>query len=127
MAAELHSKRSGNRGNGMSTHEIREDRSKLAYMGRLKFLPQESYARRMYYHIRYQGSKTGWMKRIKTIDSKYGGGTTRHLVTTEQEWARTIRAVVTRAGIEDWRRTMQRILSLQLYRKHKKEPAPYPH
>ncbi|KAG0438335.1 hypothetical protein HPB47_017057 [Ixodes persulcatus] len=67
-----------------STHEIREARSKLSYVGRLKFLPQESYARRMYYHIRYQGSKTGWMKRIKTIDSKYSGGTTRHLATTER-------------------------------------------
>ncbi|KAG0411088.1 hypothetical protein HPB47_011775 [Ixodes persulcatus] len=81
----------------------------------------------MYYHIRYQGSQTGWMKRIKTKDSKYSGGTTRHLATTEREWARTIRTEVARAGIEDWRWTMQRKQSLQLYRKHKKEPAPYPH
>ncbi|KAM7281199.1 hypothetical protein ISCGN_006048 [Ixodes scapularis] len=42
---------------GWSTHEIRDARSKLAYMDRLKFLLQESYARRMYYHIRYKGPR----------------------------------------------------------------------
>ncbi|CAN8022845.1 unnamed protein product [Ixodes persulcatus] len=45
---------------GWSTHQNREARSKLQYMGRLKFLPEENYARRMYYHIRYKGTRTNW-------------------------------------------------------------------
>ncbi|KAG0421062.1 hypothetical protein HPB47_003046 [Ixodes persulcatus] len=110
---------------GWSTHQNREARSKLQYMGRLKFLPEKNYARRMYYHIRYKGTRTNWIKKLKDIDTKYSGDTNRQQATTEREWARTIRKEVTQAGIQQWQRAIQRKQSLELYRRHKSEPAPY--
>lgn len=77
----------------------------------------------MHYHIRYQGSRTGWVKRTRAIDTNYRGGT-RQLVTTEWEWARTVLAEVAKTEIEECRRKVHRKQNLQLYREHKKETAP---
>ncbi|KAG0440191.1 hypothetical protein HPB47_016378 [Ixodes persulcatus] len=93
---------------GWSTHQKREARSKLQYMGRLKFLPEENYARRMYYEIRYKGTRTNWIKKLKAMDSKYSGDTNRQQATTEREWAKTIRKEVTQGGIQQWQRAIQR-------------------
>ncbi|KAG0443235.1 hypothetical protein HPB47_015147 [Ixodes persulcatus] len=79
----------------------------------------------MYYHIRYKGTRTNWIKKLKDIDTKYSGDTNRQQATTEREWARTIRKEVTQAGIQQWQRAIQRKQSLELYRRHKSEPAPY--
>lgn len=98
---------------GWSTYKIREATSKLSYMGRLKFLPQESDARRMHHHIRYQGSRTGWVKRTSAIDINNSGGT-RQLATTEREWARTTLAEVAKTRIEECRRKVHRKQNLQL-------------
>lgn len=53
----------------------REARFKFLYLGRPDILCQEDYARRTYYQIRYRGIKTGWMRRLRAIDSKDSGCT----------------------------------------------------
>ncbi|KAM7313348.1 hypothetical protein ISCGN_003215 [Ixodes scapularis] len=112
---------------GWSTHEVREAKSKSHYLGRLAFLSSERYARRMYQHIRYRGIRTGWIRRITAIDSKFSAGTERHAASGEKQWTRTTRTEITARGTCLWQEAMKKKRSLARYREHKSAPAPYHH
>lgn len=96
-------------------------------LGRLAFLSSERYARRMYQRIRYRRVRTGWIRRITAIDSKFSAGTERHAATGERQRTRTTRTEITAKEMCLWQEAMKKKRSLARHREHKSAPAPYHH
>lgn len=90
----LHGERSNHGRDGL-VHAPNKARSKVHYMGRLKFLLPESITSRMNYHIRYKGIKKNWIKELNArfqIQREKGQGTGTH---GQREWTKTICEEVT--------------------------------
>ena len=57
---------------GWSTYEAREATSKIAYEGRLRFMKDCRWARRMFRYLHFVGLRTQWLKRVYFLRRKYG-------------------------------------------------------
>lgn len=105
-----------------STFEAREARSKIQYAGRLKFLPETNYSQRIYLHLRYRGIKTQWMKRLASLENKFGHNTKLEEAKSEREWRIITKNTITEASTEMWRTSAAKKRSLQLYLEYKQAP-----
>ncbi|KAG0430157.1 hypothetical protein HPB47_022973 [Ixodes persulcatus] len=108
-----------------STFEQRDARAKLGYLGRLIHMPDEAYAKRTFYSVRYRSSRTNWSNTIARLDSVYSKGTRRHEATSEKGWFKAVTEEVNAIELEAWRQAVRQKQSLQsIYALHKSEPSP---
>ncbi|KAH9364735.1 hypothetical protein HPB48_014868 [Haemaphysalis longicornis] len=112
---------------GWSPYEVREARAKLHYAGRIKFMATTNYCKRLYMHLRYRNLKTGWLKRLTSLEIKYSQNSTKHEAKSEQKWQQIVNKELPSASKLTWRIAVSRKQSLAEYLKHSEEPAPMPY
>ncbi|KAH7952920.1 hypothetical protein HPB49_002620 [Dermacentor silvarum] len=110
-----------------SSYEAREARSKLQYAGRLKFMANTSYSRRIYLHLRYKNIKTDWIRKYTSLNTKYNQNSKHHETKTETEWRKAVIKEINEAETSIWRTAVAKKQSLALYHQHKLEPCPSTH
>lgn len=103
--------------------EAREAKSKLKYLGRLKFLHEDSVVKRVYASIRGNDLSTDWTARVAILDRKYGKGTERGSSTTYGEWEIAVSGEVHEHAEALWRTAVNSKRSLGTYRA-KPHPSP---
>ncbi|KAH7978415.1 hypothetical protein HPB49_005477 [Dermacentor silvarum] len=108
-----------------SSYEAREARSKLQYAGRLKFMANTNYSRRIYLHLRYKNIKTAWIRKYTSLNTKYNQNSKHH--ETKTEWRKAVIKEINDAETSIWRTAVTKKQSLALYHQHKPEPCPSPH
>ncbi|KAH7970226.1 hypothetical protein HPB49_001196 [Dermacentor silvarum] len=109
-----------------SSYEAREARSKLQYAGRLKFMANTNYSRRIYLHLRYRNIKTDWIWKYTSLNTKYNQNSKHHETETETEWRKAVIKKINDAETI-WRTAVAKKQSLALYHQHNPEPCPSPH
>ncbi|KAH7978133.1 hypothetical protein HPB49_004568 [Dermacentor silvarum] len=110
-----------------SLYEARDARSKIQYAGRLKFMANTNYSRRIYLHLRYKSIKTAWIRKYMSLDTKYNQNYKHHETKTETEWCKAVVKEINDAETTIWRAAVAKKQSLALYHQHKPEPCPSPH
>lgn len=110
-----------------SSYEAREARSKLQYAGRLKFMANTNYSRRMFLHLRYKNIKTAWIRKYMSLDKKYNENSKHHETKTETEWRKAVSKEISDSETTIWRTAVAKKQSLALYYQHKPEPCQSPH
>lgn len=106
---------------GWNSFSSREARSKTKYLGRLIYMKEDRYPKRIFEYLMNTGIKTNWTKRMKVIDRKYSGGTKRHLKGEIKYWEKCVDEDIRRVEEEDWKKELQKHKSLKWFQKKEKK------
>lgn len=109
---------------GWSTFEAREAISKLAYRGRLLFLPRERWARRVFEYMAATCIRTDWARRIYQLEKQFGFFKHPVVADSASKWKAAVRQRVEEAEGDMWRSALETKSSLALYREHKRGIGP---
>ncbi|XP_037514724.1 uncharacterized protein LOC119391121 [Rhipicephalus sanguineus] len=109
---------------GWSTFEAREATSKIAYEGRLRFMNDHRWARRMFRYLHFVGLRTQWLNRVYFLRRKYGMLDCSTLENTERKFTAAVRKRIREEESAQWQMSLQQKSTLQLYRTYKEVIAP---
>ncbi|KAH7958882.1 hypothetical protein HPB49_006119 [Dermacentor silvarum] len=105
---------------GWSSFEAREAASKIAYRGRLLFLPRTQWARRVFEYLSATCMRTDWTRRVYHIEKKYGFFGEKIEADTAAKWSIEVRRRVKEAETTIWSKEMESKSTLELYRGNKR-------
>lgn len=105
---------------GWSSFEAREAASKIAYRGRLLFLPRTQWARRVFEYLSATCMRTDWTRRVYHIEKKYGFFGEKIEADTATKWSIEVRRRVKEAETTIWSKEMESKSTLELYRGNKR-------
>lgn len=105
---------------GWSSFEAREAASKIAYRGRLLFLPRTQWARRVFEYLSATCMRTDWTRRVYHIEKKYGFFGEKIEADTAAKWSIEVRQRVKEAETTIWSKEMESKSTLELYRGNKR-------
>ncbi|KAH7974656.1 hypothetical protein HPB49_017728 [Dermacentor silvarum] len=92
---------------GWSSFEAREAASKIAYRGRLLFLPRTQWAHRVFEYLSATCMRTDWTRRVYHIENKYGFFGEKIEADTATKWSIEVRRRVKEAETIIWSKEME--------------------